>query len=574
MIKRIFSILAIAMIGVAAFALDLPVKEINGKPYYYYTVKKGDTVYSLVSRLGITRQQLIASNPSAAGMLKAGETLYFSVDEFGDGKAYIVEREPQEEPMPEGRIKHHVKKGETLYGISKQYGVSQDQIVTLNPRVRNGVKTGMILEIPVKAEATAEPAVSETATEDESGIPPINYQLNPVRPAIVEVGEELPEEDVTATPDESEDEEAVNDEPVKRDASIAVLLPFMLDTEAPAKQAMLYTDFYKGLLIAADTLSNRGDSLKIYAYDTMGDINRLRTLLTEDQVKEASVIIAPDDDRQLAAIAEAVAGSDTKVINVFNVKDSLFVNHNDMVQTNIPHRLMYGKALNAIDRLYPDFLPVILRNETGRNDKAEFIAFIREAYAERGIEPLELVYDGALLNAQVETLPDDGGKYLIIPSSGSLSEFNKFVHALKTVRESSGDKRRIELFGYPDWTAFRGDAETMLHTIGATVFSRFYYDPDSFDTRSLNQSFRRWYGDDMMEVVPNHGVLGFDVGNMIIRNLRANDGVFNPADGRYVGVQSSFEFVKPNDNEDVGYCNDEVYILRFVPGTKVERLSF
>ena len=211
MIKRIFSILAAAMIGVAAFALDLPVKEINGKPYYYYIVKKGDTVYSLVSRFGITKQQLITSNPSAAGILKAGETLYFAVDEFGDGKPYVIEREPQEEPMPEGRVKHHVKKGETLYGISKQYGVSQEQIVTLNPRVRNGVKTGMILEIPVKAEPAPEPDVNETVTTDESGMPPINYQLKPVRPAIVEVGAELPEEDVTTAPDDSDDEDAIAD---------------------------------------------------------------------------------------------------------------------------------------------------------------------------------------------------------------------------------------------------------------------------------------------------------------------------------------------------------------------------
>lgn len=561
MIKRIFSILTVVLAGMSLWALDLPVKEVNGKPYYYYVIKKGDTLYSLSTRFGITRQQLIASNPAATGLLKAGETLYFSVEEFGDGKPYVVEREPQEEPMPAGRVEHLVKKGETLYGISRRYGVSQDQIVELNPRVRNGVKTGMIIVIPV-AETQQEEAVEDSMT--------------PQTVTVAETDGAVPESDgaVPESDDEISDDEPAVELTVARESSIAVMLPFMLEAETPSKQALLYTDFYKGLLLAADTLSNRGDSLKIYAYDTMGDINRLKSLLSEAAVRDASVIIAPDDERHFALIADAVAGSDTKVINVFNMRDSLFRTKGNVVQTNIPHRLMYSKAFDAMDRLYHDYLPVILVNESGRSDKAEFISFIRNAYSQRGIEPLELTYDGALLNSQVETLPDDGGKYLIIPSSGALNEFNKFVHAIKTVRESSADKRHIELFGYPDWTAFRGDAESMLHAVGATVFSRFYYSPDSFDTRSLNRAFDRWFGTDMMEGIPNHAVLGFDIGNMIIRNLFANDGRFEPLEGRYVGVQSSFEFIRPGDSDDAGFCNDDVYILRFGPENKVERLNF
>ncbi len=565
MIKRIFSILSIALMGIASLAMDLPVKEVNGKPYYYYIVKKGDTVYSLLSRFGITRSQLIASNPSAAGILKTGETLYFSVEEFGDGKPYVIEREPEVQPMPEGRIDHHVKKGETLYGISKKYGVSQDLIVELNPKVRSGVKTGMIIQIPVAVTDQQESGDVDNIDNEATGGETESEQTQmPVSPT---------DTDQTETLDDSGEE--VEEEIVpSREATVAVVLPFMLESETPSKQALLYTDFYKGMLLAADTLSNRGDSVKIFAFDTMGDINRLKQLLKDDAVKNSSVIIAPDDERQLEAISSAVGGTETKVINVFNVKDSLYLTQNAMVQTNVPHRVMYAKALAAIDKLYPGFMPVIVRNESGRSDKAEFIAYIKDAYRNRGVEALEIVYDGALLNAQVESLPDDGGKYLIIPSSGSLSDFNKMVHAIKTVRESSGDKRTIELFGYPDWTAFRGDAESMLHAVGATVFSRFYYDADGFDTRCLNDAFVRWYGEDMLEGVPNHGVLGFDVGNLVIRNLRENNGFFNPMVGDYVGVQSSFEFERADDNPAAGYFNDQVYILRFYPGTKVERLHF
>ncbi|MDE5594095.1 MAG: LysM peptidoglycan-binding domain-containing protein, partial [Muribaculaceae bacterium] len=552
------------MSAIFASAMDLPVKMVNGKAYYYYVVKKGDTIYSLQKRLGITHKQLVESNPGAADGLRTDATLLFAVNEFGDGSPVVIETEESAEPQPTDIVMHKVKKGETLYGISRQYGVKPDDIIALNPEAVSGIKKDATLRIPVtKPEDAAPVAADEVKQEDvlnEDVFMSPEYRLKPVRPAIETVpmdGEDESEND--ASQYEGGDTTEVQTE--SRLATIAVILPFMLEEETPGKQAMLFTDFYKGLLLAADTLSNRGDSVKIYAYDTMCDMARLKAILSEDAVRDASVIIAPDGDAQLAAIAEAVAGRDTKVINVFNVKDSLFVNHPELIQTNIPHRKMYAKAVDAMMRIYPDYVPVIIRNRDGRNDKAEFINYMTDVYRSRGVEPIEVEYEGALVVAQLDALPTDGTRYVIVPTSGSLNEFNKFIHAIKTER----DIRDIALFGYPDWTAFRGDAEELLHAVDATVFSRFYYDDDSFDTRSLARAFERWYGSPMIEVVPNQGVLGFDVGNMVIRNLRANNGSFNPEDERYTGVQSSFEFNRAADNDSAGYCNNEIYILRFAP---------
>lgn len=582
MMIRIFRSLLISMAclaAVSAAAMDLPVKSVNGKPYYYYVVKKGDTVYSLTSRLGITRKQLVESNPSAADILKTGDTLYFAVDKFGDGKPVEIEPEENAAQQPTDIIIHKVKKGETLYGISRQYKVDTEAIVALNPSARLGVKTGATLRIPVASKTEVEEPQSEAQTVEEEPVRTVpdlkpTPTVQPVRQTPVEISESpaetSDEESVIETDDESADDEVVADSVVRRQASIAVLLPFMLESETPGRQAELFTDFYKGLLIAADTLSNRGDSLKIYAFDTMGDMTRLKELLEDDAVKNASVIIAPDNGSQLAAIADAVRGSETKVINVFNVKDSLFVNHPEVIQTNTPHTVMYAKAVDAMQRIYPDCTPVVIRNKSGRTDKAEFIDYMLGVYRSKGVEPVEIEYDGALVASQLESLPNDGTKYVIVPSSGSLSEFNKFIHAIVTVKAS----RDIALFGYPDWTAFRNDAESLLHAADATVFSRFYYDADSFDTRSLNQAFMRWYGSEMMEVVPNQGVLGYDIGNLLIRNLRVNDGLFNAADGNYTGVQSSFDFGCSSDSGDGGFYNNEIYILRFTPGRRVERQSY
>jgi len=48
---------------------------------------------------------------------------------------------------------HHVKTGQTLYGLAQAYNVTVEEIETFNPEVKNGLKVGHVLGIPVRPEA-------------------------------------------------------------------------------------------------------------------------------------------------------------------------------------------------------------------------------------------------------------------------------------------------------------------------------------------------------------------------------------------------------------------------------------
>ena len=66
---------------------------------------------------------------------------------------------------------HKVLKGQTLYSISKAYGVSQDIITGANPALADGLKAGMLLYIPEAAAAasmTADTAAVAAGTADTS----------------------------------------------------------------------------------------------------------------------------------------------------------------------------------------------------------------------------------------------------------------------------------------------------------------------------------------------------------------------------------------------------------------------
>lgn len=78
------TLLALAISAASSMALDLPIKKVKGKEYYYYKVEKGETVYSLCRRFGMTHDEMEKYNPWITDGLKTGKTMYFPVSEFGN----------------------------------------------------------------------------------------------------------------------------------------------------------------------------------------------------------------------------------------------------------------------------------------------------------------------------------------------------------------------------------------------------------------------------------------------------------------------------------------------------------
>ena len=69
---------------------------------------------------------------------------------------------------------HHVKQGETLWGLSKAYNISVEELEALNPEVKNGLKAGHVLGIPVRPEAE-----SQTMDPEEEATKPVVVETKP-----------------------------------------------------------------------------------------------------------------------------------------------------------------------------------------------------------------------------------------------------------------------------------------------------------------------------------------------------------------------------------------------------------
>ena len=75
-LRRLTSVIAALACIVSAMALDLPVKTLKGTKYYYYKVKKNETVYGVSKKLGLTRDEIVSHNPAADDGIKKGMVLF------------------------------------------------------------------------------------------------------------------------------------------------------------------------------------------------------------------------------------------------------------------------------------------------------------------------------------------------------------------------------------------------------------------------------------------------------------------------------------------------------------------
>lgn len=574
-LRNIALALVAAGICLGAVALDLPVRRIDGKDYYVYTVQRGESLIDVANRLGVTRADIIAYNPGAADGVRMGLNLFLPVSAFTEAdnrKSGVTD--------VNSTLRYKVQKGETLFGIAYRFGVTPDAIVALNPDANTGVKSGQILMIPnvgvpVVADVNeAQPA--SAPVEVAPGI--IDFPGDPDAPA-PQPGDERRLRPVipTVTPleyNEPEDSSDADDAVEARTAKVALLLPLMLNEEADVqtKSMKSSTDFVRGFMLGLQSNAGNAWPMDVAVYDTEGSADKAMAIMRRPELSDVDLVIAPEDAASLRPVADS-APADAFILNLFAMQDTTYLVNPHVLQANIPAAMMYEKAAEALMAGYDGYQPVFLISKGGRGEKLPFTNYLREQYEALGVEPIDLMYEGMLTSPELEGL-DRTGRYVFIPQSGHVSEFNKFARPLITLRDEFADPTAIAVFGYPDWTLLRGEHVEDLHRLGATIYSRFYTDASSSDVQAFNRAFVAEYGREPQDQVPSQALWGYDAVRFIVQNITDNEGAFVPEGQQlFRGLQSSFlfmdtdgdELTKDADGTDATF-NQAMYIVNFLPG--------
>lgn len=548
----------------AGIVSELPTIRVNGKVMYYYDTQSGDNIYSVAEKLGVSVEEIRAYNPSVSDGVKPRMRLFFPSDIATSKKGDST-----------GPLTHVVAKGESIYGIARQHGLTMDELISLNPAAANGITTGMRLRLRKDDDAASvAPAKAATSTTLPSR-PTAETVTAPANPAVEDTATALPAE-VPATSESVEytytttDIAASSDSVAlpAREMNVAIILPFLLEEENIGRQTQLYTEFYKGFLLAADTLNLPGRTpVKLHAYDSSASLDTVLSIMRRPEMATMDLIVAPDNLTHLEAIAKSARGA--LILNVFAVKDSSYVTMPGMIQTNIPHDAMYSHAIEGFIDRFPTATPVFLSRAGGRTDKEEFTDQLKEQLTMAGRDFLSIDFDGYLADADLEHLDPTINSYVFIPMSGSRDEFLRILHALKTFKGRALDSDAVQLFGYPEWATFRGEQFDEICDLTTTIYSRYSpveHDPDA---AAVNDAFRRAYGEGVLDKqMPVLGILGYDTGRMVIEGMRTMAGKdYFPTE--FSGIQSGIRLEK--SGEEGGLFNNAIFIISYRQGGNIEK---
>lgn len=118
-------------------------------------VVSGDTVYNISKRYGISQDDLRAWNGLNGNNINVGQTL--RVKPVG----YVPSSSAAVSAPSTGVILHTVVSGDTVYNISKRYGISQDDLRAWNNLNGNNINVGQTLRVQSNV-----PAVAVNANEN------------------------------------------------------------------------------------------------------------------------------------------------------------------------------------------------------------------------------------------------------------------------------------------------------------------------------------------------------------------------------------------------------------------------
>lgn len=344
-----------------------------------YRARRHDTIESVAEKFGVTVEELLECNKSyRTKKLKARDVLVLPPEKSAREQrqkareeARAVPEEPvaveEKAPEPIGFSQHVVAPKETVYGISHQWGITQDMLKEYNPELKTSVlKIGMVLKIPV---LKMEDKVVEPAQEIAVPAADTTY--------VSMAGE---------TAGRWQQASALD---VKRMLSVDMILPFYLDRadslvaatpRERLKDSRIALSFYMGALMALDSLAGQGLMADVRVFDSQKDVNATEKILTENDFSRTDLIIGPLFTEVAEVVASAVKGTKTLVVSPFSVKHDVNRMPN-IVQASTPAQGMEATVLSYMaDNISSSSHVIVIASATQHEAQ---IARIRKRLAEK-----------------------------------------------------------------------------------------------------------------------------------------------------------------------------------------------
>lgn len=525
----------------AGQTLRIPQSTDNTLAPTFHTIVEGETLYSLTRRYHTTAKAICDANPGlSAQNFRAGQVICIPVADKNlatEDKKSAPQQNVQNPAESPCRDMHKVKRRETVFSISRKYGITEEQLIAANPEIKDKEKLdrGSWLCIPYPQKQT-----EQTPTQEPARIP---------------TDAELFQ---------------ANTEKARRFKSIkaAIVLPFY---DVVQSEAARMIEYYEGFLMAVDSLKRTGTSIDLYTYNSGNESASLSTLLSKPEMKQMDIIFGPLYQSHIQPLADFAQKNDIRLVIPFTSKDNTVFRNPNVYQINTPQSYLYSEVYDHFLRQFAGANVIFIEASQGTRDKAEFIKGLKEELRRKGITTSSLKEDAT--TESLKSVLAAGRENVFIPTSGTnvtlINLLPKLTILVREVPEQS-----IHLFGYPEWQTYTKDHLDAFFELDTYFYSSFYTNNLLPSAVHFTKSYQKWYGKDMDERYPKFGMLGFDTGYFFLKGLSNYGSEFEKDIQQLdlIPIQTGFKFQRVNNWG--GFINRKVFFVHFTKNFELLKLDF
>ena len=488
-------------------------------------------------------------------------------------------------------LSHVVLERQTIYGICKAYGVTEDELYQANPSLKEtGLQKNAILLVPyreqvpvVTEQPVAEASPTQEAVQDTPARPVKGYIEHTVRwyediddiarkydvtareimdangltsPKLstrqvlkIPVFGEIPgqagndggltgnenaavepqagEETVPAQEEQAPEEVKPVPEP-RGNASFSLVLPL--------KPGELNMDFYSGVLLALRDMEDEGLKAQVHVYDLSAGIPPIDELVKDD------FVLGPASSRDLEAILQRVAGR-VPVISPLDPKaGALSATYTAFVQAPSAVDYQYADLAAWVKEDKQDGENVVLITEKGASSINASVA-IRTAMAKEDLSyeilSYSLVEARSVTNTLLGLLAPKGHATRVVVAS----ESEAFVaDVVRNINVAIGKGYEVVMYAPSKVRTFDTIEATSFHNATLHVSATYYIDYGSADVKRFVQTYRA-----LFRTEPNpFAFQGYDTARYFISQVLRSGKTWNafPAAEKKNGLQADFLLVK------------------------------
>ncbi|MEJ8769453.1 LysM peptidoglycan-binding domain-containing protein [Prevotella sp. HCN-7019] len=422
---------------------------------------------------------------------------------------------------------YKVKKKDTVYGIAKKYNITPEELMKANPAIPQAdykLKKGEELFIPYPVK-TASATAASTAKDTKK---------------------------------------------VEAKKSSALRVGIMLPLHDEDGDGRRMVEYYRGFLMACDSLRAKGISTDVYAWNVTADAD-IRMTLLDDNAKKCDMIFGPLYTSQLKMLGDFCRANDIKLIVPFSISGNEVEANPHIYQVYQSAEVLNERAIKAFMERFPDCHPVFIDCNDTTSNKGSFTFGLRKqleakgiAYSITNLKSSEAYFAKAFSTSK---------RNVVILNTGRSPQLNVAFAKLDGLC-ATNPGIRVSMFGYTEWLMYTKVYLNYFYKYDTYIPTTFYYNALSEQTEAFESSYRKWFKSDMQTALPRFALTGYDHACFFIGGEHARGKSFRGTKGQstYRPLQTplKFEYASPNG----GMRNNAFMLVHYMSSRRIESISY